>query len=43
MLKKFGIFLAVVIGVIYAFKYPGDTIDAGKFVINQLVTFVEEI
>ncbi len=43
MLKKFGIFCIVVIGVIYVFKYPGETVDAGEYVIRQLVTFVEEI
>lgn len=42
-MKKFGTFLAVVIGVIYVFKYPGETVDAGQYVIRQLVTFVEEI
>lgn len=43
MMKKLGTFFVAAIGVIYVIKYPGQSIDAGKFVVNQIVTFVEEI
>lgn len=43
MMKKLGAFCLVVLIAIYVVKNPGETVEAGKYVIGQLSQFVDAL